>query len=55
MQPGGFCSGDDVKNNNSDQVVDAVVKEINVHVDSKSWELVNIEDVPKDAEIIPSI
>ena len=29
--------------------------EINNHVDNKSWELVNIEDVPKDDEIISSV
>ena len=29
----------------SDQFVDAVVKEINGHVDNKSWELANIEVV----------
>ena len=39
----------------SGQFVDAVVKEINGHIDNKSWELVNIEDIPKDAEIIPSV
>ena len=39
----------------SDEFVDAVVKEINGDVDNKSWELVNIEDVPKDAEIIHSV
>ena len=35
--------------------MDAVVKEGNGHVDNKSWELVNIENVLKDAEIIPSV
>ena len=39
----------------SDHFVDAVVKKINGHIDNKSWELVNIEDNPKDVEIIPSV
>ena len=39
----------------SDQFVNAVVKEINCHVDNKSWKFVNIEDCPNDAEIISSV
>ena len=39
----------------SDKFVNAVVKEINGHVDNKSWKLVNVEDVPKDAEIMQSV
>ena len=35
--------------------MDAVVKEINGHVGNKSWEVVNVEDVLKDAEIVPSV
>ena len=44
-----------MQHKDSDQFMDAVVKEINDHVDNNSWELVNIEDVPKDAKIRPSI
>ena len=31
-----------------DQFVEVVMKKINCNVDNKSWELVNIENVPKD-------
>ena len=37
------------------QFVDAVVKETNGHIDNKSWDLVNIENVPRDSEIVPSV
>ena len=39
----------------SDQFVDAVVKEINGHVDNQSWEFVKVDNVPKDVEIIHSV
>ena len=39
----------------SDQFVDAVVKEVHGHVDSQSWELVKLVNVSNDAEIIPSV
>ena len=39
----------DLQQVDSDQFVDAVVKEVNGHVDNQSWELVKVEDVPKDA------
>ena len=38
-----------------DQFVDAIVKEINGHVDSKIWEIVKIDDAPEDVEIVPSV
>jgi hypothetical protein len=35
--------------------VNAVIKEVNGHVDSKNWELVHRDTVPEDAQIVPSI
>jgi hypothetical protein len=37
------------------QFADAVVKEVNGHVDNKHWELVKQEEVPEDAQIVPSV
>ena len=33
----------------------AVVKEVNGHVDNKRWRLIKQEDVPKDAQVVPSV
>ena len=32
-----------------------MVKEVNGHVDNKHWELVKQEEVPEDAQVVPSI
>jgi hypothetical protein len=37
------------------QFADAVIKEVNEHVDNKHWELVKQEEVPKDAQVVPSV
>jgi hypothetical protein len=37
------------------QFVDAVVKEVNGHVENGHWELVPQDTVPKDAQIVPSV
>ncbi len=34
--------------------VDAVIREINGHIDNKNWELVHWDAVPEDAQVIPS-
>jgi hypothetical protein len=35
--------------------VDAVIKEINGHIDNKNWELVRQDTVPEDAQVVPSV
>ncbi len=35
--------------------VNAVIKEVNSHVDNKNWELVHRDSVPEDAQIVPSV
>jgi hypothetical protein len=35
--------------------VDAVIKEINGHIDNKNWELVHQDTVPEDAQVVPSV
>jgi hypothetical protein len=37
------------------QFADAVVKEVNGHVDNKHWELVKQEEVPEDVQVVPSV
>ncbi len=37
------------------QFADAVIKEVNGHVNNKHWELVKQEEVPKDAQVVPSV
>jgi hypothetical protein len=37
------------------QFADAVVKELNGHVDNKHWELLKQEDVPEDVQVVPSV
>jgi hypothetical protein len=37
------------------QFANAVIKEVNGHVDNKHWELVKGEEVPKDAQVVPSV
>jgi hypothetical protein len=37
------------------QFASAIVKEINGHVDNKYWTLVKQKDVPKEAQVVPSV
>jgi hypothetical protein len=37
------------------QFANAVVMEVNGHVDNKHWELVKQEEVPEDAQVVPSV
>ena len=37
------------------QLANAVVKEVNGHVDNKHWTLVKQKDVPKEAQVVPSV
>jgi hypothetical protein len=37
------------------EFVNAVIKEINGHVENKHWELVSWDTVPDDAQIVPSV
>jgi uncharacterized protein with PIN domain len=40
---------------NSRQFVDSVIKEINGHVDQKQWEVTPRADVPEDTNVLPSV
>jgi hypothetical protein len=35
--------------------VDAVIKEINGHIDNKNWELIRQDTVPEDTQVVPSV
>ncbi len=35
--------------------VDAIIKEINGHVENKNWDLVHRDTVPQDAQVVPSV
>jgi hypothetical protein len=37
------------------QFANAVVKEVNGHVNNKHWTLVKQNDVPKEAQVVPSV
>jgi hypothetical protein len=37
------------------QFTNAIVKEVNGHVDNKHWTLVKQKDVPKEAQVVPSV
>jgi hypothetical protein len=37
------------------QFADAIIKEVNGHVDNNHWNLVKREDVPEDAQVVPSV
>ena len=39
----------------SGDFVEAVMKEVNGHVDNAYWKLVPIESVPEDTDILPSV
>ena len=44
-----------LKQKDASQFVDAVVKEINGHVDNEHWQLVKRDSVPDDVQIVPSV
>ena len=44
-----------VQHEDSDQFVGAIMKDVKGLVDNQSWKLVKVEDVPKDAEIKPTV
>jgi hypothetical protein len=37
------------------QFANGIVKEVNGHVDNKHWPLVKQKDVPKEAQVVPSV
>jgi hypothetical protein len=37
------------------QFANAIVKEVNGHVENKHWQFIKHEDVPEDAQVIPSV
>lgn len=39
----------------SNRFVDALIKEVNGHVENKSWELVPINNIPEDEELLQSV
>jgi hypothetical protein len=44
-----------LRQHDAKQFVDAIVKEVNGHVENGHWELVPQDTVPKDAQIVPSV
>ena len=44
-----------LKQTNASNFVQAVVKEVNGHVDNKHWELIKHSNVSKNVEIMPSV
>ncbi len=44
-----------LKQTDASQFVDAVVREINSHVENKHWKLVKRDSVPNDVQIVPSV
>jgi hypothetical protein len=44
-----------LKQEDAPQLVEAVVREINGHVENNHWELVKRDSVPDDAQIVPSV
>ena len=44
-----------IRQPDSRQFVEAIVKEINGHVDRKHWELVRRDEVPEDVDVLPSV
>jgi hypothetical protein len=37
------------------KLANAIVKEVNGHVEIKHWQLIKGEDVPEDAQVVPSV
>ncbi len=44
-----------LKQHDAKLFVEAVVKEINGHVENRNWDLVHRDTVPKDAQVVPSV
>ncbi len=44
-----------MKQPDAKEFVEAVVKEVNGHIDSKHWKLIKRDEVPKDVEVMPSV
>jgi hypothetical protein len=44
-----------LRQHNTKLFVDAVIKEINGHIDNKNWELVCRDTVSEDAQVVPSV
>jgi hypothetical protein len=44
-----------LKQPDASQFVDAIIKEINGHVDNKHWRLAKQDTVPEDVQIVPSV
>ncbi len=37
------------------EFVEAVIREINGHIDNYHWELISHTDVPEDTDVVPSV
>jgi hypothetical protein len=37
------------------EFVEAVIKEINGHIDNDNWKLISCTEVPEDTEVVPSV
>ena len=44
-----------LKQSDDPEFVEAVAKEVNVHIDRKHWEIVLFNTVPKNIEVLPSV
>ena len=44
-----------LKHHDAKLFVEAVVKEINGHVENRNWDLVHRDTVPQDAQVVPSV
>jgi hypothetical protein len=44
-----------LKQKDAFQFVDAVIQEINGHIDNEHWDLVKQDSVPNNAQIVPSV
>ncbi len=44
-----------LKQPDASQFVDAIIKEINGHVDNKHWRLAKQDTIPEDVQIVPSV
>ena len=44
-----------MKQDDANEFVNAIVKEVNGHVDNEHWKLIKRHEVPEDQEVIPSV
>jgi ribosomal protein L13E len=44
-----------MKQDDADKFVEAIVKEVNGHIDNDNWVLVKRSEVPQDQEVVPSV